>query len=171
MKGVKALIVAATTAGALALTVPAFAAAPPFPMNPYPAPSVDYTVELQTLYGHGSKVKPAVFCAESSVFRRGQQIVFRMVIVNAKTGKVQTGKDLSRVVLKIAGQPDLVVPYRPQGGNPDATSPWMWSKAWLVPDDYPLGTFKFTIVGTVKKTGTQFTYDPVVPGTEWQIVP
>ena len=87
--------------------------------------------------GHGSKVKPAVYCADSSVFRRGNQVIFRMYIVNAKTGKVMNGKDFSKVVVRIAGMPDLKTGFKPQGGNANAESPWLWSAAWLVPADYP----------------------------------
>jgi len=171
MKMIRALVVAATTAAALALAAPALAADAPFPMNPFPGPSAEYTFNLQTLMGHGSKVKPAVYCADSSVFRRGNQVIFRMYIVDAKTGKVMNGKDLSSVVVKIAGIADLKTGFKPQGGKPDATAPWLWSAAWLVPDDYPLGAFKFTVQAKVKKTGKVVTYDPVIPGTDWSITP
>lgn len=171
MRTIKALVAAAVTAAALAVAAPSYAADAPFPMNPYPGPTLDYTFNLQTLFGHGSKVKPTLYCADSSVFRRGYQIVFRMYVTNAKTGKVMTGKDLSKVVLRIAGQADQTMTFRPQGGKPDATSPWLWSKAWLVPADYPLGTFKFDIAAQVKKTRKWVVYNPVIPGTDWQITP
>lgn len=172
MRALKLLVVAAVATAALATAVPALGAKAPFPMNPYPAAEVGYTFNLQTLFGHGSKAKPTTaYCADSSVFKRQQQIVFRLYVVDTHTGKVLTGKDLSRVVLRIAGQPDQTMPFRPQGGNPDATAPWLWSRAWLVPGDYPLGTFKFDIVAKVKATGKWVIYNPVVPGTEWQITP
>jgi len=174
MRALKLLVVAAAAATALAIAVPAPGANAPFPMNPFPAAEVGYTFNLQTLFGHGSRVRPAVYCADSSVFRRGQQVVFRLYIVDAKTGKVLTGKDIRRVVLRIAGQPDQTMPFRPQGGNPDATSPWLWSKAWLVPGDYPLGTFKFDIAAQIKQTKNTakwVVYNPVIPGTDWQITP
>jgi hypothetical protein len=171
MRVLKPLVLVLTTAVALAIAVPALAADPPFPMNPYPAASQDYAFNLQTLFGHGSKVRPTVYCADSSVFRRGNQIIFRLYITDAKTGKVMTGKDMSKVVVRIAGLPDQKMAYRPQGGNPDATAPWLWSLAWLVPADYPLGTFKFDVAATVKKTKKVVVYNPVVPGTDWQITP
>ena len=174
MRTIKALVVAATAAGALAIAAPAMAADAPFPMNPFPGESTDYTFNLQTLMGHGSKVKPAVYCADSSVFKRGNQIIFRTYIVNAKTGKVMNGKDMSKVVVRIAGMPDLKMGFKPQGGNANAESPWLWSLAWLVPSDYPLGAFKFDIVAQLKtdgKPGKYVTYNPVIPGTEWSITP
>ena len=171
MRTIKALLATATALGALAVAAPALAADAPFPMNPFPGASADYTFNLQTLAGHGSKVKPAVYCADSSVFRRGTQIVFRMYIVDAKTGKVLNGKDLSSVVIKVAGMPDLKTGFKPQGGTPDATAPWLWAAAWVVPADYPLGAFKFTVQAKVKKTSKLVNYDPVIPGTEWQITP
>jgi hypothetical protein len=174
MRTIKALLVMVTAVGALAVTAPAFAADAPFPMNPYPGSSTDYTFNLQTLFGHGSKVRPTVYCADSSVFRRGNQIIFRMYMVDAKSGKVMNGKDISSMVLKVAGMPDVKMGFKPQGGSPDATAPWLWATAWLVPADYPLGTFKFTINATLKtngKPGKTITYDPVIPGTEWQVTP
>ncbi len=171
MRSIKLLVLAAATTVALALSAPSFAADAPFPMNPYPAAELPYTFNLQTLFGHGSKVKPAVYCADSSVFRKGNQIIFRLYITDAKTGKVMTGKDMSRVVLRIAGVKDQTIAYKPQGGGANATSPWLWSIAWLVPNDYPLGTFKFDIAAKVKKTGKWVVYNPVIPGTDWQITP
>ena len=171
MQALKMLVVAALAASALAFAATSQAANAPFPMNPYPGASTDYAFYLQTLFGHGSKVKPAKYCAQSSVFQRGNQIVFRLYIVDAHTGNVVTGKGMSRVTVEIPGQPDLVMTYKPQGGNPDATSPWLWSVAWVIPSDYPVGTFAFKINATVKKTGKTVVYDPVVPGTDWEITP
>jgi len=174
MNILKTLFAATIAAGALAVAGPGLAADAPFPMNPFPGESTDYTFNLQTLMGHGSKVKPAVYCADSSVFRRGNQVIFRMYIVNAKTGKVMNGKDFSKVVIRIAGMPDLKTGFKPQGGNANAESPWLWSAAWLVPADYPLGTFKFDVVAQLKtngKPGKYVIYNPVIPGTEWSITP
>jgi len=174
MRTIKGLVVLMTALGALAFASSSFAADAPFPMNPYPGDSTDYTFNLQTLFGHGAKVKPAKYCADSSVFQRGNQIVFRMYIVNAKTGKVMNGKDFSKVVLRVAGEPDMTMGFKPQGGSPDATAPWLWATAWLVPSDYPLGTFKFNIVAQLKtngKPGKFVSYDPVIPGTDWEITP
>lgn len=170
----KVALVIGTLATAAALAVPALGSDAPFPMNPWPGSNVDYALYVETLLGHGSKVKPPVYCAQSSVFRRGYQIVFRMYIVNAHTGKVLTGKDLSKVLLRIPGVKDISVPFRPQGGTPDATSPWLWSTAWLVPSDYPLGKFTFSVVAKVKRgtdKGKSVTFKPQVPGTEWDITP
>lgn len=171
MRPVKLLVLAIATAAALALSAPALSADAPFPMNPYPAAELGYAFNLQTLLGHGSRVKPAIYCADSSVFKRGYQIVFRTYVVQSKTGKVMTGKDFSRMVLRVAGQPDKLMSFRPQGGNANATSPWLWSTTWLVPGDYPLGTFKFDIAAQIKKTKKWIVYNPVIPGTEWQITP
>ena len=174
MKTLKTLFAATIAAGALAVAGPGLAADAPFPMNPFPGESTDYTFNLQTLMGHGSKVKPAVYCADSSVFKRGNQIIFRMYIVDAKSGKVLNGKDFSKVVVRIAGMPDLKTGFKPQGGNANAESPWLWSAAWLVPSDYPLGAFKFNVVAQLKtdgKPGKYITYNPVIPGTEWSITP
>lgn len=171
MQALRTLVVAAIAASALALAATSNAANPPFPMNPYSAANSDYAFVLQTLFGHGSTVKPAKYCAQSSVFQRGNQVVFRMYIINTKTGKVVNGKEMSRVVVQIPGVPDQVMGFKPQGGNPDATAPWLWSVAWLVPKDYPVGTFNFKIKATVKKTKKTVTYDPVVPGTDWEIIP
>lgn len=171
MRRLRALVLGLATTAALWLAVPAVAADAPFPMNPFPGQSQEFAFNLQTLYGHGSRVRPTTYCADSSVFKRQQQIVFRLYITNAKTGKIMTGKDMSRVVLRIAGVADIKMAFRPQGGNPDATSPWLWSTAWLVPADYPLGTFKFEIAATVKKTKQTVVYNPVIPGTLWEITP
>lgn len=173
MKSLKVLAVAVAASAALVLSTSAPAKSPPFPMNPYGGGSSDpgYAFYLQTLIGHGSKYKPTAYCAQSSVFPRGTQVVFRLVIFNTTSGKIVTGKDLSNLTLKIQGVPDITVAFKPQGGNPDATSPWLWATPWTVPADYPLGKFVFKFVAKVKKTGKAVTYDPVVPGTEWQVTP
>ena len=171
MRSIKLLVLAAATTVALALSAPSLAADAPFPMNPYPGGRGALHLQPADALRTRLQVKPAVYCADSSVFRKGNQIIFRLYITDAKTGKVMTGKDMSRVVLRIAGVKDITVGYRPQGGNANATSPWLWSTAWLVPKDYPLGTFKFDIAAKPKKTGKWVVYNPVIPGTDWQITP
>jgi hypothetical protein len=141
---------------AAVMAQPAGAVDPPFPMNPWPGPKVKYAFEVNTLTGTGGKLSGATgTCVAQSVFRRGNAIVFQVVVARSVDGKVMTGKDFGRMVVKIPGQQDIKLTYRPLGSRPDATSPWVWVVKWIVPDDYPLGSLSYEVVAVTKKTRTQ----------------
>jgi hypothetical protein len=152
----KLLLAAVAGAVAMLAAQPAAAADPPFPINPWPGPNVKYAFAVDTLTGTGGRLSGATgTCVGQSVFRRGNAIVFQAIAVRTKDGKVMTGKDISRMVVRVPGQPDQKMVYRPLGSRPDATSPWVWVVKWIVPDDYPLGSLAYEVVGVTKKTRAQ----------------
>jgi hypothetical protein len=156
-KGVmRFLLLAALALVAAATTVPAAKAIDaPFPMNPWPAAQVAYSWEVITLTSSGGRVRPVTgVCVQQSVFRRGNQVIFQATTARTGDGKVITGKDFGRMVIRIPGQLDTRMTFRPLGGRPDATSPWVWVGVWNVPADFPLGSMSYEIVGITKKTLT-----------------
>jgi hypothetical protein len=159
MKNAIAAACAIAAAGALAGSALAAggsaSANAPFPMNPWPQEKVDYAFAVDTLTASHAKVLAFPICAEASVYKRGNGVVFQAVVYRSKDGHVMTGKDFSSMVVKIAGQPDLKLGFRPLGGKPDATSPWVWANEWQIPSDYPIGTVAYQIVAVTKKTSAQ----------------
>jgi hypothetical protein len=135
----------------------------PFPMNPWPGDKVDYAFAVDTLTASHAKVLAFPICAEASVYKRGNAVVFQIVVYRTKDGHVMTGKDFSKMVVKIHGQPDVPATFRPLGGTPDATSAWVWGTEWQIPDDYPIGTVDYQIVANVKKSTVTATWKPRVP--------
>jgi hypothetical protein len=157
-KGVlRLLLLAALALVAAASTAPAAQAIDaPFPMNPWPGAKVDYSWDVVTLTSSGGRVRPVTgVCVQQSVFRRGNQVIFQAVSTRSRDGKVMTGKDFGRMVVRVPGQVDTPMTFRPLGGRPDATSPWVWVGVWSVPDNFPLGSMTFEVVGITKKTATQ----------------
>jgi hypothetical protein len=147
-----ALVAAVAAAGAPA----AQATDAPFPMNPWPAANVAYAWDVITLTSSGGKVRPVTgVCVQQSVFRRGNQVIFQAVTTRSKDGKVMNGRDFGRMVVRIPGQQEIVMTFRPLGGRPDATSPWVWVGVWNVPDDFPLGSMSYEVVAVTKRTKTQ----------------
>jgi hypothetical protein len=148
--GVLVVAVAAAVAPA------AHATDAPFPMNPWPAANVAYAWDVITLTSSGGKVRPVTgVCVQQSVFRRGNQVIFQAVTTRSKDGKVMNGRDFGRMVARIPGQQDIMMTFRPLGGRPDATSPWVWVGVWNVPDDFPLGSMSYEVVAVTKRTKTQ----------------
>jgi hypothetical protein len=130
---------------------------PPPPPTP-PAPEfvqIAFYVDTVTAGAGESKynVDANYGCMKTSIFKRGQHIVWRMTLTDATTGKVLQGTDLESTVIKLPNGEEISMRYGRHGG-PDG--PWFWTGAWDIPDDYPLGSVNYSIdVLTVDgKSGT-----------------
>jgi len=171
---------AATGTGAVATATPAAAAglsilaaipnaptrapqptlAPGVTAAPTPAPPPDVVKEVffyvdTVTAGPGESkfnVDASKYCTQSSSFRRGMHIVWR-VIASDNTGKELHATDVATAVLKVPGAADVNFRFGLHGG---ATGAWFWTAAWDVPPDYPLGAVDFTVQFTTNggKSGT-----------------
>ncbi|MDO8615260.1 MAG: hypothetical protein Q7T33_05930 [Dehalococcoidia bacterium] len=153
---------AATATPAAAAGLPILAAIPNAPTRaprptlapgvtaaPTPAPPPDvvrevfFYVDTVTAGAGESKfnVDADRYCTQSSSFRRGMHIVWR-VIASDNTGKELHATDVATAVLKVPGAEDVTFKFGLHGG---ATGAWFWTAAWDVPPDYPLGAVDFTV--------------------------
>ena len=79
----------------------------------------------------------------SSVFKRGQRIVWRMELVDTSTGKIMQATDVKSVILKLTNGENVNFRYGRHGATEDA--PWFWTTTWDIPPDYSLGVIDYAI--------------------------
>jgi hypothetical protein len=115
-------------------------------------------VYANTAIGHVA-VDPSIICVESSLFSRGQQIVWRIRVLNP-AGNPMDDTQLKSVVVQIPGSSPLSLnaSYGGHPGGPGVTpTDHFWAVAWTIPNDYPTGTFPYEVTATAlhgNPTGT-----------------
>jgi hypothetical protein len=91
---------------------------------------------------------PADICVESNRYSLGQEIVWRIRVLDGDQQRMDD-KHMNSVVVKIPGGPTLNAHYEGHPGGPGATpTDYFWSVAWTIPLDYPTGTFPYQVVAT-----------------------
>jgi len=104
--------------------------------------------------GSGGTVKPASSCVLDSVYKPGNQVVFRVRVYDPVTGKPMDDKALSSVTVSLPDGQSFTARY---GGHPN-TNPldYFWATSWIIPDSYPTGTITYTATATAVdgRTGT-----------------
>jgi len=85
-------------------------------------------------------------CVLNNRFRRNEGVVWRVRVLDAKTGQQIDAKGLKSLVIELADGQKISMKYggHPRGGNDDR----FWSTSWKVPENYPTGTFAYTVVAT-----------------------
>ncbi len=88
----------------------------------------------------GSKAPIGAVCAYESQFSRGEEIVARVKVLDPKTEKYLTDKEMkgAKFFLKDGTTADLHYGPHPGGANATPTD-FFWTVGWLVPDNYPTG--------------------------------
>jgi hypothetical protein len=157
-------------AAATPTPLPAGATAPP-PPTPIPAPvvTVPLFAHIETVTsGPGESkfnVDANLSCMKTGLFIRGQQIVWRMEVVDTSTGKILTGDDAT-AKLKLPNGEEVTMRYGRHGTpGTDALTAWFWTAAWTIPMDYPIGTLDYKVTVTAK-SGKEMTFgDPLTVRT------
>ncbi|MBI2912062.1 MAG: hypothetical protein HYY05_07955 [Chloroflexi bacterium] len=160
-----------TLIGAIAKATPTPApTATPLPIGAAPPPPrvvpvayrepVPFTVYVETLatanvYQYG--IASTVPCTESSVFKRGQRIVWRFNVVDTSTGKHLVGDAGEVVKLRLAHGEEVTGRFSQRAGGRVPDAPWMWNAAWDIPPTYPLGGLDY-VFNIATKDGREFTW-------------
>jgi hypothetical protein len=107
-------------------------------------------------------------CVLASQFKRGELVVWRLRVRDQEGRNVDPSELKSLLVRLPDGQtfPAHFGPH-PKGKNTDQ----FWSASWMVPADYPTGSFAYTVVATTTD-GSEQTWMPFkVSLSELTIVP
>lgn len=81
-------------------------------------------------------------CTMSNTYKRGEPVGFRMTAINPATG---TRDRASQLVVHITyGGKTVDVPMRDRQ-RPDQPEREFWVGKWIVPDDAPAGTVRYTV--------------------------
>ena len=104
-------------------------------------------------------------CIQTSRFKRGQRMGFRMTAIDGGAGETENTAVLVAHV-KYAGQTiDVPMRWRGQGGFPAAEYPSqpseMWTGVWVVPADAQPATLSYTVTAT-DRFGRTATFSPFI---------
>lgn len=126
---------------------------------PAPAAQVTSKLFIQADIVQGTKNLPqdqmaAKTCVVSSRFPRNAEILWRMNILDPRTGETMDDKAISSVQVKLA---DGKVVDGKYGKHGDVS---FWTAVWQIPKDFPTGTLNYTIVAT-SKDGRTGEYQPL----------
>ena len=104
--------------------------------------------------GNQQGVPPA--CVLNNVFQHLEKVVWR-VRVRDQDGKVLDDKGLKSVVVEL---PDgKKIDARFGGHPPRGPTDTLWAAAWIIPADYPTGTFAYKVTATDNQ-GNTATWEP-----------
>jgi hypothetical protein len=87
-------------------------------------------------------------CVNSSRFPRNSQMVWRMRVIDPKTGEQMDDTMLEKVEVVLSDGQVFAMEYGPHPPEPNPPRDYYWTVPWLVPKDYPTGTLSYTVVAT-----------------------
>ncbi len=131
-------------------------ATPPASYSEAVGPFYFYVEVLATTHQSKFDIASTVACTPSSVFKRGQRMVWRFEVVDMSTGKRLTDADGPTIKVTLPNGDEATGRFSQRGGGKVPDAPWMWSANWDIPLDYPLGGIDYAITVTTKdgRTGT-----------------
>jgi hypothetical protein len=130
-----------------------------------PPKSLDVMLYVDNVIGSGPKGVPRrpVSCAQTNVFIRGEQQVFRAWGTVAGTGDILSTENVKYAYVTVPGTPNIKLNWGGHGATSNRV--WFWANAWNIPADYPLGdaVAKFVFKTEEDKFGTYEFKFTVVP--------
>lgn len=92
---------------------------------------------------------PGPFCVLNGQFKRLEKVVWRVRILD-QDGKALDDKALKGIVVELPDGNKLDGRFSRHPGNAPAgqETDHFWTVAWIVPDEYPSGTFVYKVVAT-----------------------
>ena len=108
----------------------------------------------------GSKNPLGAVCEFNGQFARGEEIVARVKIMDPKTEKYLTDKEMKSVKFNLKDGTTAALHYGGHPGGANATpTDFFWTVGWLIPDTYPTGATGWW-VDVESNDGRKGRYDP-----------
>jgi hypothetical protein len=101
---------------------------------------------------------PGPFCVLNNQFKHLEKVVFRFR-VNDKDGKSLDGTGLKSLFVELPDGQKLQAVYGPHPGGNNPATDHFWTAVWLVPENYPNGTFVYKAIATDPQGQAQ-TWEP-----------
>jgi len=107
--------------------------------------------EAPKLFFEGDVVRSAVnakgaVCVLTSQFKRGETALFRIRLLDAKTGKSLDDKGVKSLVVELSNGEKLGVNYHQH--PPKDPTDWFWVAGWPIAEDQPTGSLSYKVVAT-----------------------
>ena len=161
----------ALTSLALAfLALAFFAAALPLSTGAQAQPAAKFFFEGDLVRGD-QEGAPGPFCVLNNQFKRLEKVVWRMRVLDP-AGKALDDKGMKSLVVELPDGQKLAARF--SGHPPPRVGPAVdhfWTARWIIPTDYPSGSFAYKLTATGLDGGTQ-TWEPFKTGsTQLTVVP
>jgi hypothetical protein len=114
-------------------------------------------IDANTVISAEGAPSPQSICVESSQFKAGEAVVFRVKVYDPTTGKPMDDKALTSVEVALKDGQTFEAKYGGHPGGPGATpTDYYWTVAWAIPQNYPTGSVPYTVTATGNdgRTGT-----------------
>ena len=103
-------------------------------------------LQFDTVRGGGPTAQgPA--CVLNSQFKRKEAIVWRVRIIDPKTGASLDEKGVKGLHIELTNGEKVPMSFHAHPPRGDATDHF-WSGGWIVPENQPTGSFSYTVVAT-----------------------
>jgi hypothetical protein len=105
-------------------------------------------------------------CVLNSQFKRGENVVFRVRVRNVM-GQLLDPKGIKSITVELSDGQKFNARY---GGHPPrAPEDFFWTAAWMIPKDFPTGTFGYKVTVTDMEGNTQI-WEPIKESRGWVVV-
>ena len=125
---------------------------------PAQAAPPQYFFEADTVRGVPPGGPTGAPCVLNSQFRTKELIVWRVRVLDAKTGKPVDDKSLKSLVIEMSDGTKVPMRYAGHPNRGPQTDNF-WSTSWQVPESYPTGSFGYKVVAT-NKQGKATSWEP-----------
>jgi hypothetical protein len=105
-------------------------------------------------------------CVLNSQFKRGENVVFRIRVRNVM-GQFLDQKGIKSITVELSDGQKFNARY---GGHPPrAPEDFFWTAAWMIPKDFPTGTFGYKVTVTDMEGNTQV-WEPIKESRGWVVI-
>jgi len=97
---------------------------------------------------------PGPFCVLNNQFKHLEKVVFRFRVLD-KDGKALDKDGLKTLVVELPDGQKLTAAYGPHPGGNNPATDHFWTAVWMIPENYPNGTFVYKAVATDAQGASQ----------------
>ena len=138
---------------------------PPPPPPPQPGHPTGKRVIWGDLASFDQPATAPTHCILTNRFKRGQRVGIRMTAIDGGSGEVENTAVLVAHLTVVGNTIDVPMRWRGQGNFPASEysrqPSEMWTGAWNVPPDAPIGTISYTVTAT-DRFGRTATFSPFI---------
>jgi hypothetical protein len=98
-------------------------------------------------------------CVPNTRFARNQKISWLIKVIDPRTGEYLGADDLGQVEVRLASGEVIEARYGPRPR--DNPTDFYWANGWLIPEDYPAGTLRYSVTAEALdgRTGRQVEFE------------